>query len=130
MTSAALQTRALARCLDRDDVASRALPPRFYRAAKKVVSIPWSIAAGADFLFEETTGPKPPLTDPINRYIRKVFVAAQHDPVVAKALVDVMNLLAPPPSLMRPGMVVRVRRAAKRGPAGTRNARAYSEVAA
>jgi 2-polyprenyl-6-methoxyphenol hydroxylase-like FAD-dependent oxidoreductase len=130
MTSAALQTRALARCLDGDDAGSARLPAQFYRAAKKVVSIPWSIAAGADFLYEETTGPKPPLTDALNRYIRKVFVASQHDPVVAKALVDVMNLQAPPPSLMRPGVVVRVRRAAKQGPAGTRNAHARAEVAA
>jgi 2-polyprenyl-6-methoxyphenol hydroxylase-like FAD-dependent oxidoreductase len=124
MTSAALQAVALGACLDRDGVTSPRVPKRFYRAAKKVVSIPWQIAAGADFIFAETTGPKPPMTDAVNRYIRKVFVAAQYDPVVARALVEMMNLLAPPPSLMRPAIYRRVRAAVKRGPAGTRNAAA------
>jgi hypothetical protein len=40
-----------------------------------------------------------------------------------------MNLLAPPPSLMRPAIVRRVRKAAKLGPAGTRNADAVRAAA-
>ena len=89
----------------------------FYRAAAKIIANPWAIAAGADFAFPETTGPKPPMTDVINRYVAKAIVAAQHDGVVATAMWEVQNLLSPPQSLMRPTVVARVVRAARRGPA-------------
>jgi hypothetical protein len=58
------------------------------------------------------------MVDRINAYIGKAFVAAQHDPIVAAAVFDVINLQAPPPSLLKPSMVRRVRRAAKLGPTG------------
>jgi hypothetical protein len=45
----------------------------------------WAIAAGGDFAFPETTGPKPPMVDRINSYVKKAIIAAQYDPVVAKA---------------------------------------------
>jgi 2-polyprenyl-6-methoxyphenol hydroxylase-like FAD-dependent oxidoreductase len=113
MTSAALQADALARCLDRHDPASPRFPKAFYRAAAKVVKAPWQIAAGGDFAFPETTGPKPPGTDLVNRYLARVFRAAQRDPVVARAVVDVQNLLASPQSLLRPAMVLRALRVAR-----------------
>jgi 2-polyprenyl-6-methoxyphenol hydroxylase-like FAD-dependent oxidoreductase len=113
MTSAALQAEALARCLDRHPVASPRFARAFYRDAAKVVKVPWQIAAGGDFAFPETTGPKPPGTDLVNRYMGHVFRAAQRDPVVARAVIDVQNLLAAPPSLLRPAMMLRVARMAR-----------------
>ncbi len=47
----------------------------FYRRAAKVVANPWMIAVGADFAVPQTTGPKPPGTDMVNRYIGKVQLA-------------------------------------------------------
>ena len=47
------------------------LAARFYKAAAKVIANPWAIAAGGDFAFPETTGPKPPMVDSINSYVRR-----------------------------------------------------------
>jgi hypothetical protein len=121
MSSAAQQAAALATCIDAAGVASPKLWKRFYKRAKKVIANPWAIAAGADFMFPETTGPKPPGTDMINRYVGRAVIAAQHDVRVAVALLDVQNLLVPPPSLMKPALFVRVMRSARKGPTGAAN---------
>jgi 2-polyprenyl-6-methoxyphenol hydroxylase-like FAD-dependent oxidoreductase len=118
MSSAALQAVALGESLDSVGIGSPALSARFYKAAAKVIANPWAIAAGGDFAFEKTTGPKPPMVDRINRYVRKVIIAAQYDPVVAKAMWEVQGLLAPPPSLMKPQVMIRVLRTARKGPRG------------
>jgi 2-polyprenyl-6-methoxyphenol hydroxylase-like FAD-dependent oxidoreductase len=113
MSSALLQSQALAAVLAEHDVESPRFAPSYYRKVAKVVAIPWQIAAGADFMMPETTGPKPPGTDLVNRYLARVFLAAQVDPAVATALAHVQNLVAPPPSLMKPAMLLRVMRAAR-----------------
>lgn len=118
MSSAAQQAMALGASIDAVGVDSGRLPMHFYKAAKKVIANPWAIAAGGDFAFPETTGPKPPGTDMINRYVTKVAIAAQHDPKVATALWNVQGLLAAPPALMRPSVAVRALRFARRGPTG------------
>jgi 2-polyprenyl-6-methoxyphenol hydroxylase-like FAD-dependent oxidoreductase len=118
MTSAALQADALAKVIDNAGATSPRFPQAFYAKAKKVISVPWSMATGGDFLMPETTGPKAPLTDQLNRYIKKVFIAAQHDAVVNDQLALVQNLLAAPPTLLTPRMQLRVRRGAKLGPVG------------
>ena len=118
MSSASLQALALRAQVERHGLSSPSLPRAFYKAAAKVIKNPWAVAAGGDFTFPETTGEKPPMVDRINAYIGKAFVAAQHDPVVAAAVFDVLNLQASPPSLMKPSMVLRVRRGSKLGPTG------------
>ena len=45
-----------------------------------------------------------------NRYVAKVHQATLYDPVVCLALLKVMNLMAPPPSLFHPKIVWRVLR--------------------
>ena len=114
MSSAAQQAVALSRCLNTHGVDSSGMAPAFYKAAAKVIANPWAIAAGGDFSFAETTGVKPPMVDLMNRYVRRAVIAAQRDPVVASALWDVQNLLAPPPSLMKPKLMLRVRRYGRR----------------
>ena len=118
MSSAALQAVALGTCLDRHGAASQGLPHRFYHAAAKIIASPWAIAAGGDFCYPQTTGPKPPLADSLNRYVKRAVIAAQHDPAVATAIYQVQNLLAPPPSLMQPPVMMRVLRSARKGPTG------------
>ena len=118
MSSAAEQATALAGCIDESGVDAPTLWRSFYRQARRVIANPWVIAAGGDFVFPETTGPKPPGTNAINRYIRKVVIASQHDSDVAAALWHVQGLLAPPPSLMKPALLIRVLRTARRGPTG------------
>ena len=118
MSSAAQQATVLASCIDDIGIGAPRLWARFYAQAKKVIANPWSISAGGDFAFRETTGPKPPGADVVNRYVRRVVVAAQRDPAVATALWNVQGLLAPPPSLLRPATLVRVLWGSRRGPVG------------
>jgi 2-polyprenyl-6-methoxyphenol hydroxylase-like FAD-dependent oxidoreductase len=133
MSSAAQQAEALAAALDASDAgpADAELWRAFYRRARKVIANPWAIAAGADFVHAETTGPKPPGTDLVNRYVARAIVAAQRDDAVSEAMWSVQGLVAPPPSLMRPAIAWRVLRHGRRAPReDTAPATAGSAVAA
>ncbi|MGB7861573.1 MAG: FAD-dependent monooxygenase [Acidimicrobiia bacterium] len=117
MSSAALQVDALDSILNKHSVASRQFARAFYRAASKVVNNPWQIAVGSDFLHPATTGPKPAGTDLVNKYMARVLKAAHVSPVVRRQFMQVAALVDPPPSLMKPGMMLRVFRESKRSPA-------------
>jgi 2-polyprenyl-6-methoxyphenol hydroxylase-like FAD-dependent oxidoreductase len=112
MTSAVLQAVELGECLDRH-ANDRRLVRAFYRRAAKVIANPWQIAVGADFAYPECEGPKALGTDLINRYMKKVLVAAQVSPEINTAMIMVQNLLAAPSTLLRPSMVRKVLRAAR-----------------
>lgn len=106
MTSATLQARALDRLLT--SLGSQALDGvwrSFFKAAEKVVSIPWDVVAGEDFRFTETTGARPPMAGLINRYVAQVQKASGEDPVVYNAFLHVMNLQKAPPSVFAPRVV-------------------------
>ncbi len=113
MTSAAMQAQELDRLLEKRPSLNK-LAPAFFKRTAKVVDIPWQMAVGEDFRFATTTGPKPPGTDFINRYVAKVNRVSQHDAVVSAAFLQVMNLLAPPPSLFKPRVLWRVLRGGKK----------------
>jgi 2-polyprenyl-6-methoxyphenol hydroxylase-like FAD-dependent oxidoreductase len=119
MSSAALQAEALGTAVGRHGIGSSKMAADFYRRAAKVVANPWMIAVGADFASPKTTGPKPPGTDLINRYLAKVQLASHVSVRVQSQLMLVQNLLAPPQSLMKPAMIARVLRAARRSPVVT-----------
>jgi 2-polyprenyl-6-methoxyphenol hydroxylase-like FAD-dependent oxidoreductase len=109
MTSAAMQAAALDHTLcAQPDRAT--LAKSFFKEAAKVVDIPWQLAAGEDFQFPETVGPKPPGTEFVNAYVSRVHRATHNDPVVYRAFLEVMNLLKPPASLFHPRIVWRVLR--------------------
>jgi 2-polyprenyl-6-methoxyphenol hydroxylase-like FAD-dependent oxidoreductase len=112
MTSAAMQAQELDRLLEKRPSLHK-LAPAFFKRTAKVVDIPWQMAVGEDFRFATTSGPKPPGTDFINRYVAKVNRVSQHDAVVSAAFLQVMNLLAPPPSLFKPRVLWRVLRGGK-----------------
>jgi 2-polyprenyl-6-methoxyphenol hydroxylase-like FAD-dependent oxidoreductase len=109
MTSAAKQAAALDRTL-RAQPDRASLAKRFFEEAAKVVDIPWQLAAGEDFQYPETVGPKPLGTDLINAYVSRVHQATHKDAVVYGAFLQVMNLLKPPTSLFHPKIVWRVLR--------------------
>jgi hypothetical protein len=108
----------LGACIQKHGLDAPDLWRSFYKQAKKVIANPWAIAAGGDFSYADTTGAKPRGTDLINRYVRRVVIAAQHDVRTAAKLYDVQGLLAAPPSLMKPPTLLRVLRIARRGPTG------------
>lgn len=108
MTAAAMQAAALDALLVERKGNMADLAPTFFKRAAKIVDTPWQLAVGEDFRFPQTTGPKPAGTDFINRYVARVHRATRFDAEVCRAFLKVMNLLAPPSSLMMPGMMLRV----------------------
>jgi 2-polyprenyl-6-methoxyphenol hydroxylase-like FAD-dependent oxidoreductase len=116
MTSAAQQAVALGRELDRSGSVDRTFARRYFRAAGRSVTTPWSIAVGGDFVYDGTRGKKPPGTDLVNRYMERGNVAAQHDDRVSRRMTEVLAMVRRPESLMAPAFVGRVLWAARRGP--------------
>lgn len=108
MACAALQAAALARTVDEVGAASFDLPRRFHRAAAKIIDAPWAIAVGGDFQYPQTVGPKPKGADKTNRYVLRVVRGAQSSLPLARSFNDVLNLEAPPISLVRPDVLARV----------------------
>lgn len=115
MSSAVLQAAALDKILADASIGPERLARTFFKAAAKVVDIPWQLSVGEDFRFPQTIGPKPAGVDLINRYVAAVHRATHFDEEVGRAFLKVMNLLEPPTSLMKPGMMWRVWRANRRG---------------
>lgn len=85
----------------------------FFTRTASVVDTPWRLAVGEDFRFPETEGEKAPGTDLVNAYVTGVHRATHRDPVVCLAFLKVVNLMQPPTSLFRPGIVLRVLRSNK-----------------
>ncbi|BBM70373.1 FAD-dependent oxidoreductase [Rhodothermus marinus] len=89
---------------------SEGLWRRFFRRAARSIDIPWQIVVSGDLRFPEAEGKRTPAIHFINAYMARLHRAAHRDPVVARAFNDVASLLAPPQSLMRPGILWRVLR--------------------
>jgi 2-polyprenyl-6-methoxyphenol hydroxylase-like FAD-dependent oxidoreductase len=119
MTSAALQAATLGACLERSDAVDRRFARRYFKAAAKVVSLPWSVAVGGDFAYSGTTGRKPPGTDLLNRYVERVTVAGQHDDAVARRFSEVAAMVRRPETLLTPAFVRRVLRSSGQRPRST-----------
>jgi 2-polyprenyl-6-methoxyphenol hydroxylase-like FAD-dependent oxidoreductase len=105
MSVAALEAAALGESLAAglDNLASA-----FHRRAKRIIDIPWLIATGEDLRFPQVEGKRPPGFRLVNRYLERVHAAASEDPVVCRRFFDVLNLFAPPLSLMSPRIAWRV----------------------
>jgi hypothetical protein len=105
MSVAAMEAKAL------DDVLAAGrgrLAPRFFAKARAIVDIPWTIATGEDLRFPQVEGTRPPGFHLVNRYLERVHGVASSDPEVCRRFFDVLNLLAPPTSLMTPAVAWRV----------------------
>jgi 2-polyprenyl-6-methoxyphenol hydroxylase-like FAD-dependent oxidoreductase len=105
MTVAAQEALALQRCLR---AGSNDLARRFFKAASKIVDIAWHIAVGNDLRNPRVYGERPPMRRFINWYIGKLHVASTRDSKLATAFLKVVNLMMPPPSLLRPTIAWRV----------------------
>jgi flavin-dependent dehydrogenase len=110
ITVAVLEAQALGRELDRA-VSSAWTAGRYYRAAARLVAVPWRFAVSADYLYPETNGAKPLGVDLFNRYSLRIQHAARNSTDVRRRFIAVQHLIAPPSDLMRPGMIVKVLRA-------------------
>jgi 2-polyprenyl-6-methoxyphenol hydroxylase-like FAD-dependent oxidoreductase len=107
MTVAALEAVALQTCLAEG---TQNLARRFLQQAGELVDTPWQIAVGNDLRMPQVEGKRTARTKFIHWYLSKLHVAARHDPAVALAFHHVTNLIAPPASLLRPQIALRVLR--------------------
>ena len=108
MSVAALQGLVLHHALaegGREDLAHR-----FFEDVTSVVEPAWMLAVGADFQFDETTGPKPRGTDLINRYFARLFRSMHTDGSLSGTFNRVVSMQDPPSILFRPGVIWRVMR--------------------
>jgi 2-polyprenyl-6-methoxyphenol hydroxylase-like FAD-dependent oxidoreductase len=107
MTVAALEALALRRHLRRS---ARPKPRRLLRDLARAVDVPWEIAAGGDLVFPGVQGHRTAKTRLANAYLARLHAAAADDGRLAVAFARVAGLVAPPQSLLRPSIAVRVLR--------------------
>jgi 2-polyprenyl-6-methoxyphenol hydroxylase-like FAD-dependent oxidoreductase len=105
MSVAAVEALAL-----RDELARGLDARRFFRATRPIIDAPWRIATGGDLTFPGVEGRRTAMTRFVNAYLSRLYAAAEHDEVLSAAFIQVTNLLAAPPSLLRPALVRRVLR--------------------
>jgi len=105
MTVAAMEAEALGECLA---VGQTQLAKHFFAKVSKIIDVPWSAAVGNDLGFPEVEGPRTPMVRFLNWYLGKVHRAAHNDAQVSIAFLKVINMIAPPPSIMQPHIVWRV----------------------
>ena len=111
MTVAAQEALTLQQCLR---AGPNDLARRFFKAAAKIIDIPWDIAVGNDLRHPRVKGARPPMRRFINWYIGKLYLAATRDSRLATAFLQVANLTSPPASLLRPAIAWRVWRSNRR----------------
>lgn len=128
MTCAALEAVELGRLLDSSAGSGTAssgsagsglgaqLSTRYYQQAAKIVATPWQFATGGDFSYPETGGDRPRGIGLKNAYAKRVQQASMVDPQVRKAFTSVQHLIADPAVLLKPAMVARVLRGARKAP--------------
>jgi hypothetical protein len=113
MTVAALEAEALGEILA---IGRDRLAEKFFARARKIIDIPWSTAVGSDLSFPQVEGRRTPMNRFLNGYMRRLQGAAHEDARVSIAFLKVINMLAPPSSLLHPRTVWRVLKANLRPP--------------
>jgi hypothetical protein len=117
MTVAAVEALTLRRHLQRG---TQPQPHRFFGDLARVVDVPWDIAVGGDLVFPGVHGRRTAKVRLANAYLGWLHAAAAHDADLASAFMRVAGLVAPPRSLLRPGILLRVLRASLASAPGTR----------
>lgn len=84
------------------------LGPRFFRRTRPLIDVAWKLATGSDLVHPEVEGQRSIGWRVINAYVTRGLSAAHHDPLVARAFLEVNALVAPPQHMMRPRVALRV----------------------
>ena len=95
-------------------------PHRWFRDLAHVVDVPWDMSAGGDLVFPGVPSRRTPKVRLVNAYLTRLHAAAAHDASLASAFIRVAGLVAPPQTLLRPQVAVRVLRASLHPAAGSR----------
>ncbi len=107
MTVAAREALSLRRHLR---AAEPLMATRFFRDVGRDVQAPWELAAGADLGYPGAEGRRTLKTRLANAYTSRLQRAAEHDARLSEAFVRAAGLVAPPQSIMRPNLLLRVAR--------------------
>ncbi|MBQ1080606.1 FAD-dependent monooxygenase [Nocardiopsis sp. B62] len=107
MTVAAREALSLRRHLRAAEPLTAA---RFFRDVGRDVQAPWELAAGADLGYPGAEGRRTLKTRLANAYTSRLQRAAEHDAQLSEAFVRAAGLVAPPQSIMRPNLLLRVAR--------------------
>jgi hypothetical protein len=108
MTVAAMEAKALSDWLVQAD---NRQTQHFFAKASKIIDLAWDAAVGTDLSFPDVEGERTPLVRILNWYVGKLHMAAQRDAQVSIAFLKVINMIAPPPSMMHPRIVWRILKA-------------------
>jgi hypothetical protein len=108
MSVATLEALALRRHLERG---TEPQPRRWFRDLAQVIDVPWDMSAGGDLAFPGVPGRRTPKVRLVSAYLARLHAAAAHDASLASAFIHVAGLVAPPQTLLRPQVAVRVLRA-------------------
>ncbi|HWU11086.1 MAG TPA: FAD-dependent monooxygenase [Streptomyces sp.] len=111
MTSAALQTLVLRK---HTRGGRRPEPRAYFLDIAREIRAPWEFAATADLGYAGVSGRRTARIRMANRYVALAQRAAVHDSAVTEALMRIAGLVASPESLMRPRILLRVLRSARR----------------
>lgn len=105
MTVAACEALVLQRELGRG---LAGLGRRYFRAAARVVDVPWQLAVGGDLGIDAVPGPRPLPVRIVNAYLARLFRVAPQDAVVSLAFQRVVHMLDQPGALFAPRILRRV----------------------
>lgn len=97
-------------------------PLAFFQDIARVIDAPWGIAAGGDLAWPGVEGERTRMVRTMNAYMGRVMAGMLTDSRITEAFMRVAGLIDPPQTLMRPGMVLRVLRSARRRPSDPRAA--------
>jgi 2-polyprenyl-6-methoxyphenol hydroxylase-like FAD-dependent oxidoreductase len=111
MTVAAIEALVLSRHLQQSD---RPRPRAYFRDLARVIDPPWDMCAGGDLGFPEVAGHRTLKVRMGNAYIPRLQKAAVSNAALSEAFLRAAGLVDPPQALMRPAVVSRVLRPAKR----------------
>ncbi len=106
MTVAASGAVLLGELLRRSVPAER-FPRLFQRELAARLAPVWSMATSSDFRFPATSGKRSPGMRVAHAYFDALLRLGVQDPEVTRTVSQVLQLLAPPGLLLRPGLVVR-----------------------
>lgn len=112
MTVATREALALRDCLA---AGPDGLERRFLRAAARTIDDAWALATAADLAQPTVAGARPARVRLVNAYLRRLHAAAERDPELALAFINVVAMIDRPRRLLHPVPVARVLAAGLRG---------------
>jgi 2-polyprenyl-6-methoxyphenol hydroxylase-like FAD-dependent oxidoreductase len=110
MTSAALAADTLGEVLQETGNAAAAelVGKRFHERYGRILDGVWTQTTSEDLRFKQAEGKRAWWLGLANAYTAKVYERSRKDPVVSRAFLEVMHLMQPPSSLLRPAILRRV----------------------